>query len=615
MTDNKAHSHIVQIGHIPLGGEHPVRLQSMTNTNTADTKATVEQIKRIAGAGADYVRMTTRSIKEAQNLKNIKEALRAEGNIIPLIADVHFNPRIAEIAAEIVDKVRINPGNYAEIKSTGKTKFSNKEFKEGIDNIRLHLNPLLDICKAHHTAIRLGVNHGSLSPRIMDRYGNTPEGMVESVMEYLNICLENDFKHIVVSIKSSNTQVMIQANRLLAKRMAEENIHYPIHLGVTEAGEGENGRIKSAIGIGTLLKEGIGDTIRVSLTEPPEDEIPFARKLADYAGTKDKKLKKEILEADWYDPLDLTKRPTAPLGDIGGAHPPVVISDYYTSPSEENHTKISTLSPDYVYEPEKLQDIATNKPVITDFEKWEKHSAKDAILPLFHVQEYIDNQHVSNTANFILLNNTGIDNPTIQEIKSKASKHVYVVDKNAVQEEAKLRSFFENLHWMEDTHPVILKKIYNEVDNDDLIVKSSVDIGAWLVDGLVDGVWISNKAGDTAAETTVLSFGLLQASRLRMSQPEYISCPSCGRTLFDIQKMAEAIRKRTSHLKGLKIAIMGCIVNGPGEMADADYGYVGAAPGKITLYKDRQPVKKNIPENHAVDELINLIKENGDWVE
>ena len=560
---------VVKIGDIPMGGTNPIRLQSMTNTPTLNTLATVEQCKRVFVAGADYVRITTPGIRDAENLKEIKKELLKAGYKKPLVADVHFNPDVAELAAQIVEKVRINPGNYVDKKRSGQVCYDEKEYKFELERIYERVLPLLTICKQHGTAIRVGVNHGSLSDRIMNRYGDTPEGMVESAMEFLRIFDAESFKQTVISMKSSNTRVMVQSTRLLVKRMLEEGMNYPVHLGVTEAGEGEDGVIKSAVGISALLADGIGETIRVSLTGDPEQEIPVARNIVECISQR-KKHKPIISSAQFnFSPYSYHRRETEEVNRIGGNHThAVVAADLKMIPSEndlyfypEDQSRIlfrsgTTMQVDY--------SLAANGQLDAD-----ETSGKIVIIP------------------------SGNDN-SLGEARKLISQ----------LQADKLKS------------PVIFRKLYNEKHLENLNVKAACDFGPLLIDGLIDGVWIENE--DSAicnGDIYQLSLSLLQASRLRMSKTEYISCPSCGRTLFDLSATTAKIREQTSHLKHLKIGIMGCIVNGPGEMADADYGYVGTGAGKITLYKNKTVVKRNIPEENAVKELIDLIKENGDWVD
>jgi len=551
-NNQKAHHRLITsevwIGDVPLGGQNPIRIQSMTNTNTLDTEATVKQVIELVNAGCEYVRLTTQGTKEAENLKNIKKELDKKGASVPLIADVHFNPRVAEIAAGIVEKVRINPGNYVD-KPRGKTRFTEKEYNDEILRIKERIKPLIEICKANGTALRIGSNHGSLSERIMSRYGDTPEGMVESALEFVRICREMDFYKLILSMKSSNTRVMVYSTRLLLSKMKQEGMDYPVHLGVTEAGAGDDGRIRSAVGIGTLLEDGIGDTIRVSLTENPVNEIPVAKSLIERFKITPL-VSNPNKEYSHPNPFEYQRRKTLNLGSIGGTNPPVVVGyDFNIIQKNINFASPADISNEYI-------------------EKLKKET--NAILVL--------------------------------ECKTKEGIH-------------SLRNAFYKLIEKECLAPVIIKKSYSNMPKHELLINSSVDFGSLLIDGLGDGICL--EADEIIDQETAyeLSLGILQASRARFSKTEFIACPSCGRTLFNIEERLKEIKEKTGHLKNLKIGVMGCIVNGPGEMADADYGYVGAGPGKITLYKGRDVVQKNIDEAVGLGALIQLIKKNGDWKE
>ena len=527
----------VNIGNTPLGGLNPIRIQSMTNTDTMDTEATILQSIRMIDAGSEYIRITAQGIKEANNLAEIKNLLLQKGYSTPLIADIHFNPKAAEVAAAIVEKVRINPGNYVD-RNTGKSHFTDLEYDDELKRIADRLFPLIAICKQHHTAIRIGTNHGSLSERIMSRYGDTSKGMVESAMEFIIICRSFDFHDIVLSMKSSNIKVMVQSTRLLVARMKEEGMNYPIHLGVTEAGDGEDGRIKSAGGIGALLQDGIGDTIRVSLTEDPELELPVARKIVDF--TKSNSSNHNIIDEPYpIDPFNYNKRNSISTNNIGGNNPVQI----YLSEDIKEFKIINNI--------EDIDSINPNDIIILDF--------KDE----------------------------GIKNE---------------------------RLFFSTLINKKLYNPVIVKKEYAINNIEDLQIKAAIDFSSLLVDGLCDGICIENSYFDNDQLKDIM-LAILQATGVRITKTEYIACPSCGRTQFKIQDGLKEIRNKTSHLKGLKIAVMGCIVNGPGEMADAHYGYVGAGNGKINLYKGKEVIEKNIDEALGVDALIHLIKQNGDWKE
>lgn len=532
-------SSVTKVGNTEIGGSNPIRLQSMNNTSTTDTAASVAQALRIAAAGGEIVRLTTQGVREAENMAEIRKGLDAAGCYVPLVADVHFNPNVAFKAAETCEKVRINPGNFVDAARTfKKLDFTDEEYAAEIGRIRETLVPFLKVCKEHGTAVRLGVNHGSLSDRIMSRYGDTPAGMVESVMEFLRICREEDFNDIVISIKASNVVVMVETMFLLDRRMREEGMAYPLHLGVTEAGDGEDGRIKSAVGIGTLLSHGIGDTVRVSLTEDPEKEIPVAKKLVDYVAAR--------------------------------------------------------ASHESVAEPETVADVATRSVALR--------------IPGFEDVSYP-----------IVI---GLDMPsapdTWHRVDAASEPALYddslpvIVSSSNANRPGETASWIDRFVALGGKNPVILHLDYDDIDLEDLQIKSGADFGPLLLGGYGSGIWVDAPAF-TPDEINSISLGLLQASRLRISKTEYIACPSCGRTLFDLQTTLREVKEATAGLKGLKIGVMGCIVNGPGEMADADYGYVGAGPGKVSLYKGKQLVKKNIPSNEAIPELIALIKENGDW--
>ena len=551
-------SSVVNVGAIPMGGLYPIRLQSMTNTPTSDSKATVEQIKRIIDCGADYVRITTPAVRDAENLAVIKKQLRNAGYTNPLIADVHFNPAVAEVAARLVEKVRINPGNYIDKKKFEHIIFTSETYALEMERIHNRVLPLLKICKEFGTAIRIGVNHGSLSDRIISRYGDTPEGMVESAMEFLRIFESEGFRQTVISMKSSNTRVMVYSTRLLIKKMQAEGMFYPVHLGVTEAGEGEDGIMKSAVGIGTLLAEGIGETIRVSLTGDPEQEIPVANSIVDYFTNRNQhnsNSNTSILSLP-FKGFEYNRRQSIGVDGIGGAFPTKVVITKQSNEVISNFSEVDISISDEKVSNDRFSFDKTND------------------LPIKPLVITSNSDHTSG------------------EIRMKLAKF----------DELKRKT------------PIIIRKKYPDTCKELFQIKAACDFGPLLIDGLVDGIWIENEHFPVE-DVYHISLNLLQASRLRMSKTEYISCPSCGRTLFDLSATTAKIRLRTSHLKHLKIGIMGCIVNGPGEMADADYGYVGTGVGKITLYKNKNIVKRNIPENKAVDELIDVIKSNGDWIE
>lgn len=598
-----------KIGNTPMGGSNPIRIQSMTNTNTNDTDASVEQVVRIVEAGGDYVRLTAQGVREAENLRNIKDAVRSKGYTTPLIADIHFNPRAAEAAARIVEKVRINPGNFVDrVKTFATFEYTDEEYAQEIEKIRAKLIPLLDICKEHNTAIRIGVNHGSLSDRIMSRYGDTPEGMVESCMEFLHICIDENFRDIVISMKTSNTVVMSQAVRLLIERMDKEGLNFPLHLGVTEAGDGEDGRIKSAVGIGSLLADGIGDTIRVSLSEDPEFEIPVARKLVAYISEKENHPEIVGKASDKFSPFSTERRETYVVGNIGGDNLPVVISDRSNGNFELN----SHFLPDYIYVGKELSMSAPRAiPSIIDIAGWK---GEKNTYPLFSASNYQYIKKANAAVKFLEISYKELNDEIISLLK--AEKNIVVIlttdHINGVGEQ---RAFIHTLMNNDCDTPIVLKRQYKENESEDLQIKAAADLGTLFLDGFGNGIMVQNEGAIPLKNVDAYMFGILQASRVRTSKTEYISCPSCGRTLFDLQTTVALVKEATSHLKHLKIGVMGCIVNGPGEMADADYGYVGAERGKISLYKKKNLIEKNIPSSEAVQRLVQLIKDNGDWVE
>ncbi len=609
---------IVDIGGVPLGGANPIRLQSMTTTDTMDTSATVGQSIRIIEAGGEYVRITAPSIKEAKNLENIKNELRRRGYKTPLVADIHFTPNAAEIAARIVEKVRVNPGNYADKKKFEIIDYTDKQYEEELGRISEKFVPLIRICKEYGTAMRIGTNHGSLSDRIMSRFGDTPLGMVESAMEFLRICEDEKYYSIVLSMKASNPQVMVEAYRLLVRKMSEAGMNYPLHLGVTEAGDGEDGRIKSALGIGTLLEEGYGDTVRVSLTEEPEFEIPVCRALVERYEFFRENLSKEVKHV--Y-AVGSAAQESKACGNIGGKNVPVVVISaddeirkshegfrsigYYYSESLDKWN-IGDIAADYVF----LGSEDINYPLpgtvkkIFDYEFWKSKGGGDS-LPLLKIEEY--KKLADKNFNKFLELDVNEYKSNIDRI-SKDDKVILVLSSSEKMSLLKMR----DAAGIANVLPLVIKRNYSGLHEDKMLLYASTDLGGLLIDGIGNGVWIESAEAVNKTLNSV-SFGILQASRKRISKTEYISCPSCGRTLFDLQETTAMVREKTNHLKGLKIAIMGCIVNGPGEMADADYGYVGSGIGRITLYKGKEIVKRSIPSETAVEELINLIKENGDW--
>ena len=632
----------VKIGDLLLGNNHPIRVQTMTTTDTMDTKATVEQTIRCIEAGAELVRITAPSKNEAQNLLEIKKELRKRGYTTPLVADIHFTPNAAEIAARLIEKVRVNPGNYADKKKFEFIEYTDAAYNEEIERIRDRFTPLVKICKEHGTAMRIGTNHGSLSDRIMSRYGDSANGMVESAMEFLRIARDESYHNIVLSMKSSNPLVMVQAYRLLVQTMQQEfGICYPLHLGVTEAGDGEDGRIKSAIGIGTLLEDGIGDTIRVSLTEDPEFEIPVCKDIVNrYNGRSISSSLSEITKLP-YSPFEYKRRESAVVENIGGKQVPVVMADMgsiekiipehlqsigYTYDAPTDKWAISDAAADFIYTGEKQIDFhlpgTLKNIVLAPF--WKESGSS---FPLFSLKEFQAAEKKSGRINFILIEGLG------ELLKLRDEKNIVLcVKSNAKNAMQSVRGIFIELAALGIHHPVVLFSESNNHTPDEHLIQFATETGALFLDGMGDGICLGFGEGSAMDNPVVkgrtylpvkdiyqfannTAFSILQATRTRISKTEYISCPSCGRTLFDLQETTAKIRSVTNHLKGVKIAIMGCIVNGPGEMADADFGYVGSGPGKITLYRSKEIVKKNVDSEVAVDELINLLKESGAWVD
>ena len=631
----------VKVGDVPLGGSNPIRIQSMTTVDTMDTLGSVEQSIRMIEAGCEYIRITAPSMKEAQNLEAIKKELRKRGYNTPLVADIHFTPNAAELAARIVEKVRINPGNYADKKRFEVIEYTDATYLAELERIRERFIPLIKICKEYGTAMRIGTNHGSLSDRILSRYGDTPLGMVESALEFLRICEEFNYYDIVLSMKASNTQVMVQAYRLLVQKLDEEGLQpYPLHLGVTEAGEGEDGRIKSAVGIGTLLEDGLGDTVRVSLTEEPEVEAPIAQIMVDRYDERANHDDIPSIEENPIDPFQYERRKTREVLNIGGKNVPRVIADISQLKSPElkdfkgigyfympllDKWKMNDLGSDYVYSADNPVDfmLPNGLKEILDYEVWQEHEDRVNKYPLLNKANLLADHEKHHQLNFVRLTLEDLSEQVVQQLQQDTSL-VVLLDTNNAHSLAEQRRFFFELIQKEIDAPVIIMKKYLVVSDDELQLYAGTDIGGLLIDGLGDGAMLStellsNLSKDDLLDTIKLynntAFGILQAARTRMSKTEYISCPSCGRTLFDLQETTAMIRKRTDHLKGVKIGIMGCIVNGPGEMADADYGYVGSGKGKITLYKGKEVVKKFVPSEKAVDELIEIIREDGRWIE
>jgi (E)-4-hydroxy-3-methylbut-2-enyl-diphosphate synthase len=615
----------VRIGQLTLGGDNPIRLQSMTTTDTMDTDGSVAQSIRMIDAGCELVRLTAPSKNEAENLGIIHTKLAELGYHVPLVADIHFTPNAAEIAAKLIEKVRVNPGNYADKKKFEEIDYTDESYQAELIRIETKFTPLVNLCKEYGTAMRIGTNHGSLSDRILSRYGDTPEGMVESAMEFIQICEKNDYHELVISMKASNTLVMVQAYRLLVHRMLQNGRCYPLHLGVTEAGDGEDGRIKSAVGIGALLEDGIGDTIRVSLTEEPEFEIPVARKLAEKYSSQSIYPLSVAASKLAHNPFEYTRRNSHEIHNIGGKHVPVVIADMsdktdlipanfygfgYNYSVTLDKWNLQDLAADYVYIGSNSLnfEVPGTLGVICDFNSWKEHfSERIGCYPQLTIAQLKDLP--KDQAGFLTLTAEEELPATLAEY----AKLTLVVSTKYDNKTQLFRHFFSQLADKTLDIPVIIKIDSQESDVEKFQLSVSSDAGSLFIDGYGDGIWISGEQPNTLINST--AFGILQATRTRISKTEYISCPSCGRTLFDLQETTAKIRERTSHLKGIKIGIMGCIVNGPGEMADADYGYVGTGPGKINLYKEKTVVRKNVAAEEAVDSLIDLIKEHGDWVE
>ncbi|MGC6433748.1 MAG: (E)-4-hydroxy-3-methylbut-2-enyl-diphosphate synthase [Crocinitomicaceae bacterium] len=613
----------VTIGNLQMGGDNAIRIQSMTTADTMDTEGSVKEAIRMIDAGCELVRLTAPSKKEAENLGVIKQELIKHGYNTPLVADIHFTPNAAEVAARLIEKVRVNPGNYADKKKFEEIEYTDTAYEEELKRIEKKFTPLVLLCKEENTAMRIGTNHGSLSDRILSRYGDTPKGMVESAMEFLRICRKNDFHNIVISMKASNTIVMVQAYRLLVAEMIKNNMNYPLHLGVTEAGDGEDGRIKSAVGIGALLEDGIGDTVRVSLTENPEFEIPVAQKLVNQynKGKNTFEFKSKNLDIN-YIPFEYHKRLSAEIGNIGNKNVPIVISDLSHKESiteaqffGAGHIYSKTLdkwnkndhASDYIYIGKNTInfEIPGFLNIISDYKSWNKNNKQEYPLIDFSELDELEN----NQTCFVKIK---AEEQNLDVLK-KYPNAIIVLDSDYDNKTQVYRYFFLNLNKEGIQNPVVLFYNNNENDSEQWQLEVSTKSGVMFIDGMGDGLWLKGDQPLQLINST--AFGILQATRTRISKTEYISCPSCGRTLFDLQETTQKIREKTSHLKGVKIGIMGCIVNGPGEMADADYGYVGTGPGKITLYKEKTVVRKNVDENNAVNELIELIKEHGDWVE
>ncbi len=614
-----------------MGGDNPIRIQSMTTIDTMDTQGSVDQVIRMVDAGCEYVRITAPSMKEAQNLELIKKELRIRGYSVPLVADIHFTPNAAELAARIVEKVRVNPGNYADKKRFEEIEYTDATYQAELERIRTKFTPLVKICKEYGTAMRIGTNHGSLSDRILSRYGDTPLGMVESALEFLRICEDLNYYDIVLSMKSSNPQVMVQAYRLLVQKLDEEKFQpYPLHLGVTEAGDGEDGRIKSSVGIGSLLEDGLGDTIRVSLTEEPEAEVPVAKALADRYTLR--KHTSNIPEITHYpiNPFAYSRRLTHEVMNIGGHQVPRVVADFsgkekitpaslfalgyqYSVPLDK--WNIGDMACDYIFLGNRTIDfeIPGTLGLIFNHATWLSQKNKDRAYPFINPSDYLKGVEVSQVLNFIYTQLHDLTTEFVEKIKQDTTA-VLLIDTYHEHGLAEQRRLFVSLIDNDCKVPVIIGRAYGDLTTDQLQLYAATDVGGLLIDGLGDGIFLAAERCGSDKSVNETAFNILQATRTRISKTEYISCPSCGRTLFDLQETTAKIRSRTSHLKGIKIGIMGCIVNGPGEMADADYGYVGSGPGRITLYRGREVVKRNVPTPQAVDELIELIREDDKWI-
>ena len=600
----------VQVGDLQIGGDAPIRIQSMTTTNTNDTEACVEQAEKIIKAGGELVRLTTQGRREAENLKNINAQLRADGFNTPLVADVHFNANVADVAALYAEKVRVNPGNYVDpARVFKKIEYTDAEYADELKKLEDRFVPFLNICKEHHTAVRIGVNHGSLSDRIMSRYGDTPEGIVESCMEFLRICKKEQFDNVVISIKASNTVIMVRTVRLLVDEMDRNDMHYPLHLGVTEAGEGEDGRIKSAVGIGALLADGIGDTVRVSLSEEPEAEIPVARHLVDYITKHEGHLMVPATASPDFDWLRPERRKTRAAGGIGGSNVPVVIASLPNGQTAIDAEFGADTTPDYIYCGSSLPaNRKEGQKYIVDFNAYT--GAKDT-YPIFPYNATPFISSVKADVKFLVLQ---LGAPSEEYLAClKAHPEVVVIAVSNQQNKLGEQRALTHELWTNGLfNPVVFAQMYRHSAQEkaDFQLEAAADMGALMIDGLCDGIWLMNDGDINVRDVADTSFAILQAARLRTSKTEYISCPGCGRTLYDLRSTIAKIKAATAHMKGLKIGIMGCIVNGPGEMADADYGYVGAGPGKISLYKQKMCVEKAIPESEAVEHLLRFIEED-----
>ena len=622
---------VVNIGTVPMGGSFPIRVQSMTTIDTMDTKGSLDQCIRMIKSGCDYVRITAPSIKQAKNLAEIKRSLREKGFHTPLIADIHFTPNAAEYAARIVEKVRINPGNYADKKKFASIDYTDNTYQAELDRIRTKFSPLVNICKEYGTAMRIGTNHGSLSDRILSRYGDTPLGMVESALEFIRICEDLNYFNLVLSMKSSNPQVMVQAYRLLVAKLNEESLQpYPLHLGVTEAGEAEDGRIKSAVGIGTLLEDGLGDTVRVSLTEAPEAEAPVAKILINQVIERKNSIELFPVTESPIDPYYYSRRKTLEVLNFGRQNVPRVISDFSNKKdidikslksvghfylTELDKWSMNDFGCDYVYTGDNMLDfmLPNGLKQIINYDLFKNLSERDHIYPLLVENQLINLKEVEDYVSFVLINADSIKDEVINQLRD-LTQSIIILESRVSNVFHSSRSAMIKFIKAGIKLPVVFKYHFVDLTEETFRINLATNFGGLFVDGLGDGMLMSADGLSTKLINETI-FGTLQAARTRVTKTEYISCPSCGRTLFDLQETTAMIRKKTDHLKGIKIGIMGCIVNGPGEMADADYGYVGSGKGKITLYKGQKVIKKAVPTEKALDELINLIRENGEWIE
>ncbi|TRX71029.1 (E)-4-hydroxy-3-methylbut-2-enyl-diphosphate synthase [Carboxylicivirga sp. M1479] len=598
----------VKVGNKTIGGNSPIQIQSMTTTNSMDAEATAKQVMSIMDAGADIVRITTQGRSEAHMLEHVKRIIRKKGYDGPLVADIHFNPNAAKVAASNVEKVRINPGNFSGGAKKFKLDYSNEQYNEELDLAKEKLSSFLDVCKQYNTAIRVGTNHGSLSDRIMSRFGDTPQGMVEACMEYLRMCETLDFKDIVLSIKASNTRIMVHTVRLLVAAMKKENMNYPLHLGVTEAGSEDEGRIKSAVGSGALLVDGLGDTIRVSLTEDPEKEVPVASKLVNYVTARSNHGTIASVDKADFTPFEYNRRHTHSVLNIGGENTPVVIESAHTSYSAKKGLKADYLFINYP------TDIKNHyQKYLIPYSAWKMANTSNNTIPVFDPEEFIATPELPKNC-FLSIEYPELNEQIITKLKNN-SNVVILLSSAHINRPVEQRALIFKLIEQGLTHPVVINNQYQESEAEDFQIKSAADAGILFLDGLADGLYLENDGQLSPSEILNTAFGILQSSRVRFTKTEFISCPGCGRTLFDLQETTKQVKERTSHLKGLKVAVMGCVVNGVGEMADADYGYIGSGPETVSLFKKRELIRRNLPREEAVEELIKLIKEHGDWVD